>query len=101
MSRYEHLRGADVSTPPWDREDDPYCHDCGHTFEDGEAEYEDDLGNPVCGSCRERYPCRVCRGTIPQGIRDEYCSDECALLDAIRAEKLIEADEEYRLKKGD
>jgi len=99
MARSTHDTGyCPVCDAP---DDEPYCVDCGHTFDEDEPQYEDELGNLLCGTCRERYPCRYCQGPIPAGIRDEYCSDECALMDGVNADKDLEADHKIRADKGD
>ena len=35
-------------------DDPPHCFDCPHIFRDGEEQFEDTMGNPMCESCREK-----------------------------------------------
>jgi len=35
-------------------EPEPYCFDCGRTFEESEDKFEDSLENPICEDCHER-----------------------------------------------
>jgi ribosomal protein S27AE len=102
MHGKNHLPGSLVTTPPWDHLQDPNkeCSDCGHEFAEHEERFEDPRGNPICGTCRAKHPCKVCRGAIPKGLEGDTCSDLCDLMAALQDEELIEADHNYRMKVG-